>query len=182
MKKMAAHNFEDLLQVCILVFDLQMQSNNMWCAIPVFEGLLPEPHNTVILHLLFCLVHWHFLAKLRMHTDYTITILEKATKVLGEGLHKFASETCPAFRTRELQQEANAQQRRQIQEASNNQSSNAATASNAVPDTRHRPKTFNLQTYKLHALGDYPAQIRRFGTTGLYSTKPGELEHCTGKS
>ncbi|EGN91729.1 hypothetical protein SERLA73DRAFT_164395 [Serpula lacrymans var. lacrymans S7.3] len=156
MKKMAAHNFEDFLQ----------------CAIPVFEGLLPEPYNTVILHLLFCLVHWHSLAKLRMYTDYTITILEKATKVFGEGLRKFASETCPAFCTRELQREANAQQCRQIQEASNNKSSNAATASNAVPDTRCRPKTFNLRTYKLHALGDYPAQIRRFGTTNVYSTEP----------
>jgi hypothetical protein len=33
-------------------------------------------------------------------------------------------------------------------------------------------KTFNLQTYKLHALGDYVSSIRRFGTTDSYSTQP----------
>jgi len=38
------------------------------CAIPVFEGLLPELHNTHVLKLLFDLAHWHGLAKLQMHT------------------------------------------------------------------------------------------------------------------
>ncbi|KAJ6619167.1 hypothetical protein B0H10DRAFT_1794003 [Mycena sp. CBHHK59/15] len=52
MKKMAARNYEDLLQ----------------CAIPVFEGLLPEPHNNTVLNLLFTFAEWHVLAKLRMHT------------------------------------------------------------------------------------------------------------------
>ncbi|OJA15139.1 hypothetical protein AZE42_07563 [Rhizopogon vesiculosus] len=40
MKRLATRDFEDLLQ----------------CAIPVFEGLLPNPHNKVILDLLFDLV------------------------------------------------------------------------------------------------------------------------------
>jgi hypothetical protein len=33
-------------------------------------------------------------------------------------------------------------------------------------------KSLNLQTYKYHALGDYPNTIRRMGTTDNYSTQP----------
>lgn len=32
-------------------------------------------------------------------------------------------------------------------------------------------KVLNLQTYKLHALADYPAQIRMYGTTDSYLTQ-----------
>uniref|UniRef100_A0A8H7XVH3 Uncharacterized protein n=1 Tax=Psilocybe cubensis TaxID=181762 RepID=A0A8H7XVH3_PSICU len=57
MKKLAAWDFEDLLQ----------------CSIPVFEGLLPEPaHNKIIQNLLFEMATWHALAKLRLHTDTTL--------------------------------------------------------------------------------------------------------------
>jgi hypothetical protein len=35
-----------------------------------------------------------------------------------------------------------------------------------------RKKTFNLNTYKAHALGDYVETIRRCGTTDSYSTEP----------
>ncbi|ESK90127.1 hypothetical protein Moror_7822 [Moniliophthora roreri MCA 2997] len=37
MKKLAAHDFENLLQ----------------CSIPVFEGLFNEPHNTRLMKLLY---------------------------------------------------------------------------------------------------------------------------------
>jgi hypothetical protein len=33
-------------------------------AIPVFTGLLPEPHDGQVSKLLFVLAHWHGLAKL----------------------------------------------------------------------------------------------------------------------
>jgi len=35
----------------------------------------------------------------------------------------------------------------------------------------------NLQTYKYHALGDYPNMIRRFGTTDNYTTQTVGLIH-----
>ncbi|KAF7800213.1 hypothetical protein EIP86_011460, partial [Pleurotus ostreatoroseus] len=49
----------------------------------------------------------------------------------------------------------------------------------STPTERPRPhhKVFNLSTYKLHALGDYPDTIPAFGTTDNYSTQTGELEH-----
>ena len=36
---------------------------------------------------------------------------------------------------------------------------------------RSSKKTLNLNTYKFHALGDYVATIRLFGTTDSYSTQ-----------
>jgi len=36
--------------------------------------------------------------------------------------------------------------------------------------TGKRLKSFSLQTYKVHALGDYVATIEQFGTTDSYST------------
>ncbi|KAF7293417.1 hypothetical protein MIND_01118900 [Mycena indigotica] len=38
-------------------------------------------------------------------------------------------------------------------------------------------KPFNLITYKLHSLADYPDTILRFGTTDSFSTQIGELAH-----
>jgi hypothetical protein len=40
-----------------------------------------------------------------------------------------------------------------------------------------RLKSFNLDTYKYHALGDYAKTIRRLGTTDSFSTQP--VSHCT---
>ncbi|KZP03474.1 hypothetical protein FIBSPDRAFT_693271, partial [Athelia psychrophila] len=60
LKCLAARDYEDLLQ----------------CAIPVLDGLLPEPYNTEILTLIFICSHWHALAKLRMHTDCTLKLLD----------------------------------------------------------------------------------------------------------
>ena len=34
-----------------------------------------------------------------------------------------------------------------------------------------KAKTFNLRTYKLHALGDYPQTIRKHGTTDNYTSQ-----------
>jgi hypothetical protein len=71
----------------------------MQCAIPIFDGLLPKPHNTYILKLLFELGHWHGLAKLRMHTDVTLEILSPVTTSLGNSLRTFEEKTCAAFET-----------------------------------------------------------------------------------
>ncbi|KAH7917705.1 hypothetical protein BV22DRAFT_1025919 [Leucogyrophana mollusca] len=162
MKHITAHDFEDLLQ----------------CAIPVFDSLLPEPHNSSILRLLFLLAHWHGLAKLRMHTDSSLCIMDHLTTAVGDGLRAFQLDTCSAFQTKELEREAEARKRRILQHGPA-QPSRPTSSQNR--DGR-RPKDFNMQTYKIHALGDYAAQIRRFGTTDSYSTEPGELEHRTGKS
>lgn len=135
------------------------------CAIPVFEGLLPEPHNTIVLDLLFTLGHWHSLAKLRTHTDVTIQRLDELTSDLGYHLRRFESDTCSAYHTYELKREREARQRKQVRRQKNIDATTNSTSSGRLP------KTFNLQTYKIHALGDYVEAIKTFGTTDSYSTE-----------
>ncbi|KAF9227536.1 hypothetical protein BS17DRAFT_793237 [Gyrodon lividus] len=158
MGRTTACDFEDLLQ----------------CAIPVFETLMPEPHNSRVLQLLFTLCHWHGVAKLRLHTDKTLDLMVTMTSKL---LRNFVAETCAAFSTKELRREAESRKRHGARK-------NSGPTSRSGPDLSIdslRPKVLNLQTYKLHALADYPAQIRMYGTTDSYSTQPGELEHRTSK-
>ncbi|KAI0055445.1 hypothetical protein BV25DRAFT_1921798 [Artomyces pyxidatus] len=179
MKHMTAHSIENILQ----------------CLIPVFEGLLPEPHNTNIRRLLFVASHWHGLAKLHMHIDPTLDILSTAERSLGEELRYFSKVTCDYFQTRELSREAEKRMRRANKAKAKAKSdaktvnSEVQTSDSIVPepslkepskDTR-RLKTFNMKTYKCHALGDYSSTIRRFGTTDSYTTEPAELEHHRSK-
>jgi hypothetical protein len=131
----------------------------------VFEGLLPEPHNTKVLRLFFTFAHWHGLAKLRMHTDATLAILDDETTELGSKLRNFQSTTCSAYATRELRREKDARERRQ-----NKQRAASSAAPHGNQTQGRRPKTFSLQTYKVHALGDYVATIKRYGTTDSYTT------------
>lgn len=78
----------------------------------MFEGLLPGKHNSHLLDLLFILAHWHALAKLRQHTDLSLSILESVTVQLGESLRKFKTDVCTAYVTKELKREEEARKRR----------------------------------------------------------------------
>lgn len=148
---------------------------------PVFEGLLPEPHNKIVLDLLFSLAEWHAYAKLRQHTDATLNSFEKSTTALGNAIRKWAQKTCSLFETKELPTEHAARGRRTA--AAEVKKAGAASSTKTKKKTKKMPavprktpqgaklKYFNFQTYKLHALGDYPRTIRRFGTTDSYSTQ-----------
>jgi hypothetical protein len=150
------------------------------CAIPVFDGLLPEPHNSAVLQLLFISAHWHGLAKLRMHTDHTLDIFDDVTVRMGAEYRKFNNTTCRAFETRELARETKARKRRREKKNTVTQESSSApvivTPTSSVTDNSAAneplPKVFNLNIYKFHALGDYPRTIREFGTSDSYSTEP----------
>ena len=134
---------------------------------PVFEGLLPSPHNEIVLDLLFTLATWHAYAKLRLHTSTTLNTLEKATTLLGTILRHFSRTTCDAYRTMELPQEEAARGRRQAALAAKEGSSSRRNQ----PATGSKQRRFNLSTYKLHALGDYANTIREYGTTDNYTTQ-----------
>ncbi|KAK7680031.1 hypothetical protein QCA50_016977 [Cerrena zonata] len=87
MKKLAARDFEDILQ----------------CAIAVFDGLFEEPtHNKAIMDLLFVFTEWHANAKLRQHHTSTLTILNSLTRDLGRLLRHFTRQICPLYDTKEL--------------------------------------------------------------------------------
>ncbi|KAF8121257.1 hypothetical protein EV363DRAFT_1568842 [Boletus edulis] len=155
MKRLGARDFEDLLQ----------------CAMPVFDGLLPEPHNSYVQDLLFDLATWHAYAKLRLHTTDTLNFFDNAVTSLGVTACRFLNKTCEAYYMQELPQETAVRSRRVA----------ALVAKNGVPvpsgTGEAKQKRLNLQTYKYHALADYPNTIQLQGTTDSYSTQPGEMEH-----
>lgn len=128
-----------------------------------------------------------------------LNVLDQLTTTLGNDLRAFKKKTA-ALKTRELQREANARSRRQTAyttttaekakttPAPHHTSSTLTTTatgttvksatltatagqqSSAKPATR-RPREFNMNTYKTHALGDYVETIRHYGTTDSYSTE-----------
>lgn len=141
------------------------------CAIPVFDGLLPEPHNTAISKLLFTCAYWHGLAKLRLHIDDTLDLLDAETRNIGKELRGFINKTCKFYDTQELRREVDARKRRKAKKAATRSSTLAEplqTELNKVD--KPTPKKLNINTYKAHSLGDYAGTIRRLGTTDSYST------------
>ena len=112
---------------------------------------------------LYRCAEWHALAKLRMHTEASLFLLDKASKQLGHILRKFRDETTQAYRTFELPRERVARQRRSQAEGP---CKNAGGQSSAP-----KPKGLNLKTYKFHAIGDYTQTIMQFGTADSYTTQ-----------
>jgi hypothetical protein len=108
------------------------------------------------------------LAKLRLHTDHTLKILDNITTRIGVQFRAFADKTCSAFDTHELAREKQARERRQRKKSKD---SNSASGSAPGP-LKSRAKKLNIQIYKFHALGDYATTIRTYGTTDSYSTEP----------
>ncbi|KAJ7185362.1 hypothetical protein C8R46DRAFT_377085 [Mycena filopes] len=163
MKKLAARDFEDLLQ----------------CAIPAFDGLFPGEHNTRVLKLLFRMAEWHTFAKLRMHTDPTLEHLKRLTPEIGRLVREFKNTTCVEFETFELPREV-AARGRQEQRAANAKAAAAGGATPAAPapaKPSKKTKTLNLNIYKWHAMGDYVPAILLFGPTDGFSTQLGESLH-----
>jgi hypothetical protein len=141
----------------------------------VFDGLLPEAHNTILMELLFICAHWHGLAKLRMHTDLTLDILDQLTTNLGEALRRFDESVCSAYETRELPREAASRHRRnakKVASTDNSSSKRGVARTDLSSNNARKVKHLNINTYKHHALGDYVNMIRQYGTTDSYSTEP----------
>jgi hypothetical protein len=147
MKKLAARDFEDLLQ----------------CSIPAFEGLLDEAHNKRLMKLLYRTAEWHAFAKLRMHTDSTLEHLDVLTKEFGCLMRQFRDLTCSQFRTAELPREVAARNRQQQRDQATGRVPSALSESGF--------KTLNLATIKFHSLGDYVRTIQMFGCTDSFSTQ-----------
>ena len=104
----------------------------------------------MLLWLLYKAAEWHTLAKLRLHTDSTLGLLEAVTREFGRLMRQFRDKTSNEFNTVELPREAGARK-------------GGAHSSKKME--------LNLNTYKFHALGDYVATICLFGTTDSYSTQ-----------
>ncbi|KAL0063828.1 hypothetical protein AAF712_009273 [Marasmius tenuissimus] len=162
MKKLAARDFEDILQ----------------CAMPCFEGLFDDPAvDKMVQDLLFDLATWHAYAKLQLHTDSTVVSFEDATSRLGKSLRKFAKDS-DKFETTETPREVEARGRRAVAAAKRK----ADGSGTAPKKSGARVKKFSLATAKLHFLGDYPSAIKEYGTTDSYTTRNSECQHQEVKS
>ena len=134
---------------------------SLQCALLVLDGLLPAPHEAAVLDLIFVMGCWHAYAKLQLHTEQTLASFRCLTADLGVLLRHFSMVVCNAIKTTELPRERAARIRRTANAAS------GSTTSGGGP----KPKGFNLNTYKLHALGDYPQAIYDRGTTDNYTSQ-----------
>ncbi|RDX47354.1 hypothetical protein OH76DRAFT_1526067 [Lentinus brumalis] len=167
MKRLAARDFENILK----------------CIIPCFDGLpgVSEADNEAMLTLLFVAAYWHALAKMRLHSDTSVALLDDTTTVLGYELRYFANVTCTHFKTRETQAEYEARKRAEAHSAPTAAALSLAPgtlpASSTTPHSGRRPQTFNLNTIKMHFLGDYTWFIKTIGTTDSYTSQIGEHEH-----
>ncbi|TBU36385.1 hypothetical protein BD309DRAFT_995628 [Dichomitus squalens] len=149
MKKLAARDFEQLLILS-------------QCAIPVFEGLLAEPYNSLVLDLLFELAMWHAYAKLSMHTEPTLSAFEAKTVSLGK------AHACIYFHTKELPRETQSRQRRKAASTPNGPGRQTAPSED---DPSAKMKSFNTNTIKYHRLADYARMVRRTGTSDNTNTQ-----------
>jgi hypothetical protein len=84
------------------------------------------------MELLLTMAHWHGLAKMRVHNDRTLEVMDALTTSLGDKLRAFSTKTCPAFATRELRREFDARIRRQTKRTV---SQNRGTTEAHVQDT-----------------------------------------------
>ncbi|KAL0564817.1 hypothetical protein V5O48_017221 [Marasmius crinis-equi] len=203
MKKLAARDFEDILQ----------------CAIPCFEQLFPKKKDDKIVQdLLFDLATWHAYAKLRLHTDSTVASLKEATRQLGQSLRSFRK-AAKGFDTHETPKERAARQRREAQmekKLQQKRSQQAAEAAEGVVEEEGAgeeedgvasgkkksrkgakkgsgkkkgkqkkmkkkfgalEKPLNVDTAKVHFAGDYAEAIVECGTTDSYTTRNSECQH-----
>ncbi|QRV90230.1 hypothetical protein RhiJN_18248 [Ceratobasidium sp. AG-Ba] len=103
MSRMAARDFEDILQCCYAVF----------------EGLLPPICDEEARSLIFLFASWHGLAKLRLHTKVTLDILKSLTKKLGAALRNFATLT-EGLDVRETPQESARRRKRHEDQTAEN--------------------------------------------------------------
>ena len=110
-------------------------------------------------------------------------------------LRNFKATTCKAFVTIELQREAEIRERRAQrkaaakkkvsktavpadvppQEPPSRETLEGTSSDNAPPafepTKQRKPKELNLNTIKVHFLGDYVSTIRSYGTADSYSTQ-----------
>ena len=130
------------------------------CSLPVFDGLFPDSEIQLSVDdLLYTLVEWHSLAKLALHTESTLNDLDLLTSSLGFHLRKFAGITDQHVDTRETPSEQRKRVRRHEGSLSNN-----------GPNVRI-PKTFKMNTSKIHSIGDYVVHLARYGPAGVISTQ-----------
>ena len=122
--------------------------------------------------LLYRTAEWHALAKLRMHSDSTLLLLEELTTEFGQLIRQFRDLTCAQFKTVELPRETAARKRRHAKQQS--------AASSAVPhpsSTSAPPSNPNIGM----ASGNVTASASPHTTTTIPSSVTPSTNHSQGQ-
>lgn len=113
--------------------------------------------------MLYSLAYWHALAKMRLHTESSVKMLEEAHTAMSHRLRYFATVIAPSFDTYETDREHAKRVRDQAQHPS--------TTTGTVPSAPGKKRrAFHLNFIKIHLIGYLPLYIRRVGTSDSYST------------
>ena len=88
-------------------------------------------------------------------------------QVLGASLQEFVKVICSCYATKELPREEAARVCHRANASAKGKGKGTATSDK--PSSAHA--SFNIYTYKLHALGNYVANIWLYGLTDNYSTQ-----------
>lgn len=108
------------------------------------------------------------MAKLRQHTETTVRDLENSTARLGNLLRSFQQDVCSQYQTFDLPSEEAARSRRKAAAAKRDGIKGKEKESEAGS---RKSRKFNLNTYKIHALGGYAKAIRLFGSPDNYNSQ-----------
>src|ERR1700724_1419419 len=106
---------------------------------------------------------WHTYVKLGLHMSSMLNSLTETTRVLRQVLCHFVKIVCSQYMTKELPSEEAARARRRKPATGAKNGKNSSSTARKV--------SYNMSTYKLHALGDYVANIWCYRTTDNYSTQ-----------
>ena len=90
---------------------------------------------------------------------------------LGRLLRTFKNEVCSTYETRELPSEEAARDRQNAALVAKKKLSQTSKKKTKQTQEPRRRKLFNLNTYKVHALGAYPRAIRLYGTSDNYNSQ-----------
>ena len=102
-----------------------------------------------------------------MHMDSTLELLEHATVDIGRYFRAFANKVSAKYTTYETPKEHEKRLRATAQRTSSFGNTSEALQSSSTRKTR----SFNLKRVKFHYIGEYPSDIRSFGTTDSFTTR-----------
>ena len=110
------------------------------------------------------------MAKLQLHTNTTLNDLKNSATQLGNLIRIFKTEVCSQYATQDLPSEEAACGQHQAAKAQK-AGGQALPAQKNTAGVTSKFCDFNMATYKLHGLPDYPALIRAYGVTENTSAK-----------
>ena len=126
------------------------------CILPVIEGLIPD-HDALLRSLLFCAANWLSLAKLHVHSESTLHVLNKLTKEYGRLTRQLARDT-ENVKMVETPREAEIRRRRKV------------PGSTAASESGPKSKPITNSTFKHHMMTHYVLAIMFWGTVDSFTT------------